>query len=285
MRRSVIVGVMLSLWCLTIDAQLYDMFGAPAPVTKTVAPKQDNINQTDAQGRKQGPWQKNYTSGKPAYTATFKDNKPVGEMVRYYPSGNVSARIVYDDKGETGRAELFDEKKTLIGKGNYKGTLRDSVWLFYSAKDLLASSENYVNGRRNGKSTTYYRSGKVSEIIIWLNDTKEGNWEQYHETGGIKIKSQHQNGNIHGTYVSYYANGAVEMQGQYFNGMEDGIWQFFFEDGKLNYQLEFDKGKPKNKEMLEAKEKALFEEFERNRGRLTDPEQMRNNPDAVLNGQ
>lgn len=285
MKRFAIACLLLFVFILKPEAQLYEMFGAPSTENKTVAPRKENINKTDEQGRKQGPWQKNYTSGKPSYTATFKDNKPVGEMVRYYPSGKISARIIYDDKGEKGKAELFDENGNIIGKGNYLGTVRDSVWLFYSAKNVLSSSETYTKGKKNGKSYTYYKGGGISEIINWVNDTKEGNWEQYHENGNIKIRSQHQNGNIHGNYICYYADGVTEIKGQYFNGMEDGVWDFYFQDGKLNYQLTFDKGKPKNKEMLEQKEKALFDEFDRNKGHLTDPESLRNNPDAVLYGQ
>ncbi|PZX12844.1 antitoxin component YwqK of YwqJK toxin-antitoxin module [Breznakibacter xylanolyticus] len=286
MKCVAVVFFLMMVVSFSSKAQMGDLFGPPPALrNKSVEPRREGINQTDDKGRKQGAWQKNYTSGKPSYTATFKDDKPVGELIRYYPTGKVSARIVYDVTGDKGKAELFDETGLLIAKGNYIGTLRDSIWLYYVGRNQIGSSENYVMGKREGNSLTYFRNGKASELIFWKNDQKNGVWEQYHEVGGLKLRSQHVNGNIHGKYETFYSDGKPEIVGQYVNGLEHGKWRFYFQSGKLDYELDYDMGRLKNKEVLEKREKELFDEFERNKGKLNDPEQMRNNPEQMLFGQ
>jgi len=49
------------------------------------------VNQTDAGNLKQGYWERYYPNGKPMYQGYFRDDVPVGEMKRYYESGNLQA--------------------------------------------------------------------------------------------------------------------------------------------------------------------------------------------------
>ena len=52
------------------------------------------INQKDAKGKKQGVWSKTYPKSKVVeYTGQFKDDKPIGTFVYYYPSSKKKAEI------------------------------------------------------------------------------------------------------------------------------------------------------------------------------------------------
>ena len=52
------------------------------------------VNQVDAKGLKQGPWQKNYPGTKVnMYEGNFKDDKPVGRFIYRYESGKLKAVI------------------------------------------------------------------------------------------------------------------------------------------------------------------------------------------------
>ena len=50
---------------------------------------QNKLNQVDAQGKKQGFWTKKDAEGKLIYEATFKDDKPIGEMKRFHRTENL----------------------------------------------------------------------------------------------------------------------------------------------------------------------------------------------------
>ena len=69
----IIIGLSLSIGA--IQAQQLDVFGnkIPEKQTKLVTSPSSKINQRDAQGRKQGYWEKKYSNGNFAYKVTFKD--------------------------------------------------------------------------------------------------------------------------------------------------------------------------------------------------------------------
>ena len=50
----------------------------------TVFAQTDEINKTDNNGLKQGKWIKYHSNGKIKYEGNFKDDKPIGQMKRYY---------------------------------------------------------------------------------------------------------------------------------------------------------------------------------------------------------
>jgi antitoxin component YwqK of YwqJK toxin-antitoxin module len=264
-------------------AQAYDVFGNQIPESaakpKTTQPKGD-INKTDAQGRKQGVWIKNFENGKPSYKASFVDDKPVGELLRYYPSGKLKAKIIYS--GNVGRATMYNETEKMIAKGNYINNKKDSVWMYYNDREELTAREQYVNGLRNGKSFIYYPSGKLSEETNWVNDIKDGPWIQYYESGVVKMKSAYQANKIHGDYTFYFEGGRKEIIGRYYQGIEDGKWYYYLEDGKQDYMLDYDKGVLKNRAEIDARNNKQLQELQKNKDRLVDPELNRNDPDAVM---
>ena len=64
-----------------------------------------DVNKTDAQGRKQGSWQKFHPNGKLRYKGQFKDDKPIGTF-QYYSDEGELIMIMKHDK-EISRAELY----------------------------------------------------------------------------------------------------------------------------------------------------------------------------------
>ena len=264
------------------NAQM-DVFGNSIPSKKkTVKPIPAHYNQTDGQGRKQGPWEKRYTDGSPLYKATFKDNKPVGELTRYYTGGVISARIVYDQQSLHGKAEFFDAEGNLASKGNYIGTKKDSTWTFYAVKKTINSTEDYVDGLKNGKTTIFFPGGQISEIIHWKDDQKHGPWLKFNENGTKLLVAQHQHGTLHGNYHYFYENGQKEIDATFKTGKEDGDWTFYLPDGKVDYVLKYKMGKLLNPEVLDAKREAMEKEYEKNKDKLKDPEKFINNPDQLL---
>src|SRR5512145_3400788 len=86
----------------------------------TLQAQSDTIfNQTDANNLKQGYWKKSYPNGKLMYKGYFKNNKPVGEMRRFFESGSVKAILNYDNNGEYARARLYYEGGQLAARGNF----------------------------------------------------------------------------------------------------------------------------------------------------------------------
>lgn len=80
------------------------------------------VNKTDAQGRKQGPWQKNYPGTTVLqYKGTFLNDKPVGQFIYNFESGQKKAELVHGLPGGNSSVLLFFENGQLLSDGFYKG--------------------------------------------------------------------------------------------------------------------------------------------------------------------
>lgn len=229
-------------------------------------------NRRDAAGKKQGYWEAVDRNGKLVYSGYFKDDKPVGEIKRYHPSGGVRTIMVYDSKGEKARTKFFWQNGELAAEGNYIGTKRDSVWTYYSYYNKKISYKAaYADGTRNGKSQSFYPDEGLAEEISWSNDKKEGTWKQYFDNGKLKLSGEYRNDQLHGAYVVYYPDGKKETEGFYRNDIPDGKWIHYNNDGTIASAIEYVNGKITNWEELEAAEQEFFKKAEEQKGRIKEP--------------
>ncbi len=192
-------------------------------------------NKIDSKGQKQGAWSKTYENGSIAYTAEFKNDKPIGLLTRYYEDGSLQAELYYTIAGKA-RAKLFyPETGSLLAQGNYINQERDSTWNFFASDSTLTSRENFESGKRQGLSTIFYPDGSIAEKAIYDGGLKNGAWEQYFENGNPKLKATVTEGvNYDGKYTSYYDTGREMMRGSYQDGRKESSWYHFHEDGSID---------------------------------------------------
>ena len=240
--------------------------------SSVVFQKDTVFNQTDSKGMKQGWWKKSYPNGKLMYKGYFKNDKPVGELIRYHESGVVKAIMDYDTKGEYARTKIFYEDGTIASEGNYYLSKKDSVWNYYSYYDKkIRSKETYEKGMKTGFSYQYYPSGVISEKIGWKNGEKEGAWEQYFEDGTLRLKASYSDDKLSGDFVVYQGKNFPLTQGKFVNDVREGLWLFFDENGRLDMKINYTNGKPDNEEALTQKQIDYFKKIDQNIGRFTEP--------------
>jgi antitoxin component YwqK of YwqJK toxin-antitoxin module len=232
------------------------------------------FNQSDAQNLKQGWWKKSYPTGKLMYKGFFKDNKPVGEMFRYYETGALKASMVYDMNGEYASARLFYADGQVAATGVYYNSVKDSTWCYYSYYDhSLTTRETYSKGKRNGPRINYYYNGNPSEKITWVNDKKDGPWEQYFANNTLKLKAMYREGKLEGVFLVNYDSGKPYLKGGYKNDLREGEWIFFNEDGTTDMVLTYQAGVTPDTEKLDARQQELFRTIEENKGKFEEPDE------------
>ncbi len=229
-------------------------------------------NQRDATGRKQGYWEAVDRNGSLVYTGYFKDDKPVGEMKRYYPNGGVRVIMHYDNKSAKARARFFWQNGELAAQGNYINTKRDSVWLYYSYYTKKISYRvEYIIGARNGMTQSFYPDGDIAEETIWKNDQKTGSWKQFFDNGQLKSEGIYKNDKLEGPYVAYYPDGKKETTGNYQNNLPDGEWLHYDNNGKVTSTIRYVDGEIVNLDELEASEREFFKKIEEQKDRIKEP--------------
>ncbi|RPI43625.1 MAG: toxin-antitoxin system YwqK family antitoxin [Bacteroidetes bacterium] len=200
-------------------------------------------NRLDEQGRKTGPWKVIYPNGKIQYEATFREGRPVGMMVRYYDSGTVSARMMFDSTSSRSYARLYYRNGVPAAEGWYEGRVKDSVWTYYSESDgSLRIREPYMDGSLHGIVHRFYPGGAISEEVSWEENLKSGPWRQYYEDGTLRLESGYEKDLLQGPYRVYYPDSTLKMEGTYISSRSEGQWTYYDVTGEILYRIEYRNG-------------------------------------------
>jgi uncharacterized protein len=230
------------------------------------------INYIDINGNKQGHWEKKYRNGNIAYKADFKNNKVIGEYKRYYESGPVKSIIKYDKYGNKGKVVFFWDDGTKMAVGNYVNqNVKDSIWLYYATDGILIMLESYKNGKKDGISKKFWRNGKPSQEVPWENDMVNGAYREFYESGKTLVETGYKKGVNDGLFFRYYESNRIAIKGFYKNNMEEGKWQYFDSKGNLLYEIEYKNGVPVNEKQLNEEFKKQMKEWDRNKGKFSEP--------------
>lgn len=184
---------------------------------------QDEWNQKDAQGRKQGKWVEvweNSTIKK--YQGQFKNDKPYGKFTFWYESGKPRALMNYSEDGKVARVVFFHDNGKMMAEGKYVNKVKDSTWVHYDIRERLSYQETYVNGKLSGERLVYFVDGTASGLPGSSQFTE----------GKVHRKEHYKNGILHGEFETYYYDGAVKQKGEYVDGNMDGRITYFYPNGR-----------------------------------------------------
>ena len=191
---------------------------------------QEKINQFDAQGRRTGIWKKYYENKNIRYEGQFEAGKEIG-VFNYYGELNSKHPIIvktFSKDGDTAQVTYFYDDGTLQSEGSMKGPNRIGKWLYYNTDGkTIISEENYENGLLNGTSTTYFASGKITEVLTYKNGELHGNVLRYSSDGVLLDDLQYENGKLHGPAKYYDVAGKLLRKGYYENDEKVGNWEYF----------------------------------------------------------
>ena len=189
-------------------------------------------NLIDAKGRKQGVWRKYYSNNRLRFTGKFINNHPVDTFKFYYESGKLKGLKIYSEKTKLVPSFMFYEDSTLMMKGFYRDTIKDSTWIYYVSK-VPIYIVSYKNGKKNGVAKTFNREGKILEEITWKNDLKEGPWNRFHPDGKLYIKSFYQKNKINGIFQAFNGEGTLLISGIYKDNLKNNLWIYYTDKGQI----------------------------------------------------
>lgn len=198
------------------------------------------INQIDANGLKQGQWQKAYEGTRVLkYKGQFKDDKPIGKFTYFYKSSKVKAVIKHDANSTRSVAYLYHENGALMSHGIYRNQKKDSVWINFGPSQRLSNTESYVNGMLNGIKRIYYvpedindKSQIPSIVYNYVNDTLDGEFVEYFQSLVVMGRGQYKKNKKHGVWLRYHPNGNKMTLTRYKNGIRHGWCKAYDVNGK-----------------------------------------------------
>ncbi len=239
------------------------------------------INQTDANGLRQGLWEKKQPNGRLIYTGHFKDGNPVGEWKRFHGGGQVKAIINYKSDSDTAFTQLFDKQGEKIAEGNFLNQKKVGNWVYFS-KGRKISEEQFAGGVKNGISRQYYETGELMEETGWKNGKQEGKFQIFYKNGKPYLQCKMHDDKRNGLCLVYYKNERLQLEAGYKNGLRHGEWKFFDDKGNFQYQLNYNNGELLNPEVRDSIAALKMKNLEKNRGKFTDPEKFMQDPSEYM---
>lgn len=201
-------------------------------------------NVTDKQGLRQGKWTGTYSNGALRYRGQFRNGKPYGTFIYYYPAGMKKAEMVYSDNGRKAHVTTYylDGKK--MAEGYYFDKKKDSTWRYYNDPDgKLVLEENYCKGVKEGTTTVFFpETGKPAEVTEYKNGKKNGRWIKYFSDGKISTIGTYVNDTLQGPFKVYDITGRLLIKGQYKHALQDGTWYTYDTLGQLQKKVMYHNG-------------------------------------------
>lgn len=84
---------------------------------------------------------------------------------------------------ETGIYKELHPNGKLKITGNLVKNIRQGLWISYYQDGKVWSETNYSDGKKHGKSTSYYTNGNLRYLGHFTEDKKDGQWFFYNEEG------------------------------------------------------------------------------------------------------
>lgn len=213
-------------------------------VTALNAFGQTAINQLDANGERDGIWQKNYdNTNQLRYEGQFKHGKEVG-VFKFYKlvdkKSILSAIKEFNENDNIALVKFYSSAGKLISEGKMNGKDFIGKWMYYHNKiNAVMSTETYNDkGELDGEKLVYYENGQIAEKSNFVNGKQEGLSTWYSENGVVLKEFLYENDELHGMSKYYDIKGQLIAEGVYRRGQKHGIWKYYT-DGKLTEEKDF----------------------------------------------
>ncbi len=197
-----------------------------------------SINQFDAQGQRNGQWQKQYpNSDQLRYQGQFEHGKEVGTFKFYKKNSGTqpAATRIYFPNKDSVLMRYYNSDGFVVSEGYLLHKQRAGLWKYYFEKPdkQVMMIETYHKGKLNGPKKVYFSNGKIAEKKTYDHGLLQGDKLIYDETGQLRQQYHYSNDTLQGYSIVYDYKGRKSSEGNYKNGLRDGKWKFY-KEGKLD---------------------------------------------------
>lgn len=200
-----------------------------------VSNAQGNINKVNSEGQRVGVWKKYHPNKRLRYVGKFENGKEVGTF-KYYSivsSDHPIAVKVFSKENSIAKVTFYTEGGVMESNGKMDGKNRIGKWYYYQEDgEALLAEEYYEDGVLEGESKSYYRNGKVTEILTYKNGILNGNSKRFSDEGILLDDVIYVDGKLNGLAKYYNLEGELIYTGPYENDEKVGKWEFYM-DGEL----------------------------------------------------
>ncbi|MDR6239168.1 toxin-antitoxin system YwqK family antitoxin [Aureibacter tunicatorum] len=203
-----------------------------SPMRYTEFDEQGNLvaeGELDSQREKVGQWYYYYEDRSLKGQGVYYDGKKLNEWLFFDREGYLSARAVYNEKGDASWKYYSREGNTVM-EGKTINELRQGQWKLYANDGKIKGLCEYNRG--TGHYKEFYPSGELKAEGTIRNEAYEGKWTYYNLDGSVEGIAVFQSGN--GKYTGFYDDSTVSMEGELLNDQKIGQWKLYKRNGQMS---------------------------------------------------
>ena len=201
-------------------------------------------------GQQDGEWKYYFENGQVSKSGAFKDGKYNGTWTEYYENGQKESETIYSNGAKNGVYKLYDDDGIQYAEFQYTaGRIKKYKYMDKSGKTVSSGEEKggkltlnsyyadgimknsegtFIDGKRQGLWTQYFKCGKKANEINYSNDERDGECRFYYVNGNLSERSEYTDGMMDGFSTTYFKNGNVKSEGWYVDDELQGTWNYYF---------------------------------------------------------
>lgn len=170
-----------------------------------------------------------HTNGQLKSTSEFINGTSRVKTTLYHENGQMSAEGVFVDQSKDGEWNYYSNTGKLIKTENYKNGQKHGCWKIYSAQTgILLEEINYQDGELNGEWKNYYANGDISSVMNYIRGKRNGVTESYYTGKALMSKGVYHDGFKIGTWEYYDADGKIRKSEDMVKSEPKNTYLYFY---------------------------------------------------------
>ncbi|MTI20740.1 toxin-antitoxin system YwqK family antitoxin [Fulvivirga sp. RKSG066] len=132
-------------------------------------------------------------------------------------------------------------------EGDYLDGKKHGSWTEYYKDGLVKSTTSFINGKKQGAHLEISDRGQLDLKSYYHDDKLHGSWVKYNRNR-VKEERPYENGALSGTVKIFYDNGTAMEESPYVNGKRHGEAIWYDKDGNETIRYEYKNGELVNKD-------------------------------------
>ena len=187
-----------------------------------------------------------------------------GKVEEYFSDGKLRIERNYFNGMLTGTYKVYSPAGWILEEGSFVEGEKEGVWKYYNMEDgKLDRTVEMRGGERNGKYTSYYKTGEVYQERLYKDDLRDGTVKIYAPDKTLMIQFEYKldvlisytymgtNGKLKesipvkddsGTMIAYYPSGKKSYEFTLKNGESFGTFDAYLPSGKIYTEYKYNEG-------------------------------------------
>ncbi|MCG8576697.1 MAG: hypothetical protein MI810_17595 [Flavobacteriales bacterium] len=170
----------------------------------------------------------------------YEKGKMNGNYIHYYTSGEVGMKGFFVNDLLEGEILSYFPNGNLYGKRFFRANKKFGKQIYFYPSGQIKFYHHFQNDTLNGKFKSFYPDGTLKEVFDIVKGKTDGIWKYYYPSSQLWMEKQYIMGKVMNIIGSYGPNGEERDHGTLKDG--NGTVKYYTEEGEIYSILTYKNG-------------------------------------------